>query len=251
MGDHDSLRVACRAGGVDQPSAVAGLDNAGPQIQIVVRCLTLAELKHGLPTHHRNSADSPHGDSLTVLGLEAIRHDGLQMLAVIACGQCVGNLLDLASVFQHNDGTLRVHNLVCSGLCCVSGIETRTLRARERRRDGRHVPLRRVEAPNVDRLELPNAQAYESLGRLPHVLVVLFVCPSRPLLTRKRCRDRLLDDSRHGPLDEQRGPVALFLGAALQQRNQRRRRRLRGAGHARGRAAGLDLSVRLAGKPRL
>mmetsp|Transcript_116088 Transcript_116088/g.369358 ORF Transcript_116088/g.369358 Transcript_116088/m.369358 type:complete len:575 (+) Transcript_116088:863-2587(+) len=245
--DHDSLGVAGSPRGVDEPRAVARLDGLRALLQDLDAALLLALLEQARPTQNRHY-QIPDSYGLPVGGNEAVCHEGLQVLAIATRRQSLGQAIHLRLVLNDDNSALRVNHLESSCLGVVSGVETRALATGEHRGDSRHVPLRRVEAPDVHGLERPEAQSHEASSCQLDLIVVGLPSPGRPLGPRQGGRHRPALGHVHIPLDEHRVLGSLDLRRLLQQRHERRWWGVRAPGPGLGQP-GRHLTGRVAGEP--
>mmetsp|Transcript_8966 Transcript_8966/g.23141 ORF Transcript_8966/g.23141 Transcript_8966/m.23141 type:complete len:368 (+) Transcript_8966:1679-2782(+) len=230
--DHHGLRLPGGARGVDERRAVSGIGRRDTLVHLLHRGL-VAQVQQLLPADERHGADTGDGHRLVGGRLEAPAHDGLQLLAVLALVQGLDQLVDITLVLDDQHGAAGVHHLVGGRVGRVRGVEARRLAAGEARRERGAHPLRAVEAPDVDRVELLEAEADHAARRLLHLALPLRVGPRGPLLLRQGLRRlAVLVQRRAGPLLLQRGLVSVLLDRQRHHRHQRLRLGHR-AGHAR------------------
>mmetsp|Transcript_12965 Transcript_12965/g.34306 ORF Transcript_12965/g.34306 Transcript_12965/m.34306 type:complete len:762 (-) Transcript_12965:427-2712(-) len=188
--DHHGLRLASGAGGVDERRAVPGVCGQDPLVDLRIRHLG-AQRQQLVPADDRHG-HAVAGDAHRLVrgGLVAVDHDAPHLPAVPARGEGLDEHLDLLLVLDDDHSAARVDHLVGCGVRRVRGVEARDLASGETRRQRAHDPLRAVEAPDVDRVELLEAQGDHALGGGAGIIVELPVRPGLPLVVGQR-RGRL------------------------------------------------------------
>mmetsp|Transcript_23782 Transcript_23782/g.67703 ORF Transcript_23782/g.67703 Transcript_23782/m.67703 type:complete len:264 (-) Transcript_23782:32-823(-) len=222
---------------------MARLRGLNPPLQLLFVVRGVAEREQRFPPQQRHLATAGDGDPLAVQRLETEGDERLQARAILALRQCLRQALDLAPIFDDDDASARVHDLIRRRIRRVCGIYSGALPTCERRCHRGDDPLGGIEAPNVHGLEALHPERHEGLRHAPHVCKVGCVCPSRPRLPGKRRRHHAVDDGGHRALYAQRRSIAVPLGGSGQELHQGRRGRELLARDARRRKSRWHLGV--------